>query len=309
MLNFILKITALITLIILTISGIILVRNDIDYNYFAAIADKHKYAQSIKKPKIILAGGSSLAFGIASDSIEKKLNRPVVNLGLYVGFGLDFILKETLSEVKKGDLVIFSVEYYLKKNEEEYSKQMAAFAYPPAYEYVGYTGWLDSFEKKAAFFSRYTRNIIFYPNRIKSPKIDDKVSDYFRKGFSQKGDLLSHLNNSPIRPLKDLAGLKKLDYSSEIQAINQFIKDVRAKQGEVYWYYPCNSQTGYDMNEEPLKFYEKQIQKNINCLKINTLKDGIYPDDCFYDTHFHLFGNCRIERTQKLIDTLKNHAF
>ena len=94
MLNFILKITALITLIILTISGIILVRNDVDYNYFAAIADKHKYAQSIIEPKIILAGGSSLAFGIASDSVEKKLNHSVVNLGLYVGFGLDFILKE-----------------------------------------------------------------------------------------------------------------------------------------------------------------------------------------------------------------------
>lgn len=309
MLNFILKITILIALIILTISGIILVKHDIEQNYFAAIIDKHKYAQSIKKPKIILAGGSGLAFGIASDSIEKRLNHPVVNLGIYSGFGLDFILKEALSEVKKGDLVIFSIEYYLKNNEEEYSKQMAAFAYPPAYEYVGYTGWLDSFEKKVAFYSRYTRNIVFYPNRIRFPKIDDTISDYFRKGFSQKGDLLSHLNNSPVRPLRDLADLKKLNYSSEIQAINQFIKDVRAKEGEVYWYYPCYSQTGYEMNEESLKFYEKQIQKNINCLKINTLKDGIFPDDCFYDTHFHLFSNCRIVRTQKLIDTLKNHAF
>ena len=305
MLNFILKITALISLIILTLSGIILVRNDIEQNYFAAIADKHKYAQSIQKPKIILAGGSNLAFGIASDSIEKKLNRPVVNLGLYVGFGLDFILQETLSEVKNGDLVILSIEYYLKNNEEEYSKQMAVFAYPPAYEYVGYTDKLDEFEKKAAFFSRYTRNLIFFPNRIKSPQIDDKISDYFRNGFSQKGDLLSHLNNPPIRPLNDLAGLKNLNYSNEIQIINQFIIKVRARGGKVYWYYPCYSQTGYNMNKESLNFYEKQIQNNINCLEINTLQDGIYPDECFYDTHFHLFGDCRIERTQKLINKLK----
>lgn len=286
-----------------------MVSNDVEQNYFATIADKHKYAQSIQKPKIILAGGSNLAFGIASDSIEKKLNRPVVNLGLYVGFGLDFILQETLSEVKKGDLVILSIEYYLKKDEEEYSKQMAAFAYPAAYEYVGYTNWMDSFEKKAAFFSRYTRNLIFFPNRIKSPQIEDKISDYFRKGFSQKGDLLAHLNNPPIRPLNDLAGLKKRNYLLEIQVINQFITDVRLKGGEVCWYYPCYSQTGYELNREPLEYYEKQIQRNINCLKINTLKDGIYPDDCFYDTHFHLFGSCRIERTQKLIDSLENHAF
>ena len=30
-----------------------MVRNDIEANYFAAIVDKHKYAQSIRKPKII----------------------------------------------------------------------------------------------------------------------------------------------------------------------------------------------------------------------------------------------------------------
>jgi hypothetical protein len=219
------------------------------------------------------------------------------------------MLQETLSEVKKGDLVVLSIEYYLTKPGDDYSKQMAAFAYSPAYAYVGYENWLDVLEKKAAFFSRYTRNLIFFPNRIKSPQIDDKISDYFRKGFSQKGDLLAHLNNPPIRPLNDLAGLKNLNYSVEIQAINQFIKDVRAKGGEVYWLYPCYSQTGYDMNKGALEYYEKQIEKNVNCLKINHLKDGIYPDDCFYDTHFHLFGNCRIERTQKLIDTIKNYAF
>ena len=309
MLNFIIKITTLITLIISTIGGIIFLQDDSEENYFAAITDKHKYAQSIQKPKIILAGGSSLAFGISSDSIENSLQRPVVNLGLYGGFGLDFILQETLSEVKKGDLVILSTEYYLKKSGDDYSKQMAAFAYPPAYNYVGYTNFLDLLEKKASFFSRYTRNLIFFPNRIKSPQVDDKISDYFRKGFSQKGDLLAHLNNPPKRPLNDLAGIESQNYSAEIQTINEFIKEVRAKGGEVNWYFPCYSQTGYNMNKEALNYYEKQIQKKINCFKINILSDEIYPDDCFYDTHFHLFGNCRIERTQKLIETIKNHAF
>ena len=309
MLNFIIKITTLITLIISTIGGIIFLQDDSEENYFAAITDKHKYAQSIQKPKIILAGGSSLAFGISSDSIENSLQRPVVNLGLYGGFGLDFILQETLSEVKKGDLVILSTEYYLKKSGDDYSKQMAAFAYPPAYNYVGYTNFLDLLEKKASFFSRYTRNLFFFPNRIKSPQVDDKISDYFRKGFSQKGDLLAHLNNPPKRPLNDLAGIESQNYSAEIQTINEFIKEVRAKGGEVNWYFPCYSQTGYNMNKEALNYYEKQIQKKINCFKINTLSDEIYPDDCFYDTHFHLFGNCRIERTQKLIETIKNHAF
>lgn len=308
MFNFFIKITTLITLIISTIGGIITVRNDVEENYVAAIADKHKYAQSIQNRKIILAGGSNLAFGIASDSIQKIIGLPVVNLSLYVGLGLDFILYETLSEVKKGDLVILSIEYYLKKPGDDYSKQMAAFAYSPANAYVGYENWLDMLEKKAAFFSRYTRNLLFFPNRIKSPQIKDKISDYFRKGFSQKGDLLAHLNNAPVRPLSDLDGLENLNYSLEIQTINQFIEEVRAKGGEVCWFYPCYSQTGYEMNKEALEYYQKQIEKKINCLKVNRLEEGIYSDDCFYDTHFHLYGNCRTERTQKLIDTIKKYA-
>ncbi len=305
MLKFFIKITLIFTLILSSIFGVILVfSNEIKENYFAAIVDKHQYAQSIPKPKIILAGGSNLAFGIASDSIEKALNRPVVNLGLYAGFGLDFVLKETLSEVKKGDLVILSPEYYLKHDGDDYSKQMAAYAYSPAYAYVGETDFMDKIKKRASFFVRYTRNLIFYPNRIKSPKIEDKISDYFRKGFSQKGDLLAHLNNPPLRPLGDLEDLQNQDYSSEIESINQFIQAVEQKGGKVFWYYPSYSKTGFNKNKIALTFYENQVQNKVKCPKINNLQDDIYPDECFYDTHFHLFGSCRIDRTQKLIKLL-----
>ena len=113
--KFLLKITAFISLIVLSIYVIIYVvnRDDVNVAFVAAIADKHQYAQSILEPKIILVGGSNLAFGIASDSIEKALEKPVVNFGLYAGFGLTFVLKEAVTEVKKGDVIVLCPEYYL----------------------------------------------------------------------------------------------------------------------------------------------------------------------------------------------------
>ena len=60
----------------------------------AAIIDKHAHADSIKAGKIILAGGSNLAFGIDSKQLEETLGMPVVNLGLHAGLGLHFILEE-----------------------------------------------------------------------------------------------------------------------------------------------------------------------------------------------------------------------
>lgn len=296
-------------MIVLSIYVVIFIinRDDVNIAFVAAIADKHRYAQSIQKPKIILVGGSNLAFGIASDSIEKALNKPVVNFGLYAGFGLTFVLKEAISEVKEGDVVMLCPEYYLRKPGDNFSKQMAVFAYPLADDFVEYDDFIDRIAIKAEFYSRYARNLIFLPNRIKLPSVNDTISGYFRKGFNKNGDAISHLNNPPIQPLGDLFDIKDEDYSLEIQEINQFINEVRQKQASVFWYYPSFSQEGYDKNKKKLIVYEKLIQDKINCPKINQIKDEIYPVSCFYDTHFHLNAPCRLKRTQKLIKLLKQN--
>jgi hypothetical protein len=305
--KFLLKITTFVALIVLSIYVVIFIinRDDVNVAFVAAIADKHQYAQSIHEPKIILVGGSNLAFGIASDSIEKALKKPVVNFGLYAGFGLTFVLKEALSEVKKGDVIVLCPEYYLRKPGDNFSKQMAVFAYPPADDFIEYDNFIDRLAIKGEFYSRYARNLIFLPNRIKSPSINDTISGYFRKGFNRNGDALSHLNNPPVQPLGDLFDIKDKDYSLEIQDINQFINVIRQKKANVFWYYPSFSQVGYDKNKKKLIVYEKLIYDKINCQKINQIKDEIYPVDCFYDTHFHLNATCRLERTNKLIKLLK----
>ncbi len=307
--KFLLKILTFIALIVLSIYVIIFIINQDDVNvaFVAAIADKHQYAQSIQEPKIILVGGSNLAFGIASDSIEKALKKPVVNFGLYAGFGLTFVLKEALSEVKKGDIVVLCLEYYLRKPGDNFSKQMAVFAYPPADNFIEYENLIDRLTIKSEFYSRYARNLIFLPNRIKSPSINDTISGYFRKGFNRNGDALSHLNNPPVSPLGDLFDIKDEDYSLEIQEINQFITEIKREQASVFWYYPSYSQAGYDKNEKKLDVYERLINNKINCPKINQIKDEVYPVYCFYDTHFHLNAKCRLVRTEKLIKLLKQN--
>ncbi len=303
--KFYFKIFYFFTLIILTYFGILfLFRDDIERHYLATIVDKHQYAQSITQPKIILTGGSNLAFGIDSDSIEKQVQRPVVNLGLYAGLGLDLILKETLSEVKKGDLVILCPEFYLKKEGEEFTKQTVRFFYPNANAFLEQEDWDVDLKKKLSFYIRYCRNLIFYSNR-KSQLIEDNSSDYFRKGFSEKGDLLSHLNNSPKRPLKDLETFQKQDYSEEIKLINWFIKEVNAREAKVIWAFPSYSVTGYLHNKSSLEFYEKQIKLEVNCLIINDIKDKVYPDTLFYDTNYHLGKDGRQKNTERLIEQLK----
>ena len=48
-----------------------------------------------------------------SKLVESELKMPVVNLGLHAGLGLEFILNEISSQMKSGDEVVISLEYYL----------------------------------------------------------------------------------------------------------------------------------------------------------------------------------------------------
>src|SRR5688572_21345445 len=72
-------------------------------NYLAATIDKHQRLAGTRPPRIIFIGGSNLPFGIKSDMMQKELGRPIVNMGLVAGLGIDFLLKEVAGQVRAGD--------------------------------------------------------------------------------------------------------------------------------------------------------------------------------------------------------------
>ena len=54
-------------------------------NYLMANRDKLHVLSATISPKVVLVGGSNLAFGIDSELISKSLGMPVVNMGLHAG--------------------------------------------------------------------------------------------------------------------------------------------------------------------------------------------------------------------------------
>ena len=63
-------------------------------NYLASSIDKHYRLDSLGSPRLILVGGSNLAFGVDSKYMEQRLGMPVVNMATHAGLGMDFILSE-----------------------------------------------------------------------------------------------------------------------------------------------------------------------------------------------------------------------
>jgi hypothetical protein len=80
-------------------------------NYLLSILEKEKLARTTPSPKILLIGGSNLAFGIDSKEIEDSLGLNVVNMGLYAKLGLKYMLAQARPYIKAGDVAVVVPEY------------------------------------------------------------------------------------------------------------------------------------------------------------------------------------------------------
>lgn len=72
---------------------------------------KDVFAERMKSPKIVLLGGSAMAFSIDSSVIEEMCGMPVINLGLHAGLPFRFCLESVSRHVKKGDVVVVALEF------------------------------------------------------------------------------------------------------------------------------------------------------------------------------------------------------
>src|SRR4051812_20824293 len=82
--------------------------------YMAASIDKHRLLEQQPSPRILLIGGSNVAFGYDSPEIKRRLApyNPV-NMGVHVGLGVDIMLGEVEPLLQPGDVVVVSFEYAL----------------------------------------------------------------------------------------------------------------------------------------------------------------------------------------------------
>ena len=80
-------------------------------NSFVGVLDeKVERLASIEGKKVVVVGGSSVAFGLDSALMEEYLGMPVVNFGLYAAIGTKAMLDLSLPHIGEGDIVVLAPE-------------------------------------------------------------------------------------------------------------------------------------------------------------------------------------------------------
>ena len=88
----VLLILAILSVLLLPAAAAILTPSAYSSTFVGVLDEKVERLASIKGKKVVVVGGSSVAFGLDSALMEEHLGMPVVNFGLYAAIGTKAML-------------------------------------------------------------------------------------------------------------------------------------------------------------------------------------------------------------------------
>lgn len=280
-------------------------KNIVGSDFMAAMLDKHQRVDNIHSSKIIFAGGSNLAFGLNSRKIEDEFSIPVVNLGLNAALGLDFMLNELKDEMKKGDIVFLSPEYFLAPDGNYKFKKNAALHCNLAYNYFE-----SNLKDEILLDLDETRlNLTIDQDELNAAlSLNKEMQEvYSRKAFNKYGDVIAHLNKKHHSILNDKKNMK-YKYWAGIDRLNDFYNYAKLKGVSVYFLYPNLASSEYAHNKEVIEKLSVDVSNNLKIEILNQPNDFVFSDELFFDTVYHLTKIGREMRTSKLIQMIRKNA-
>ncbi len=262
--------------------------------YYAALVDKVHNLQTLKKQKkIVLVGGSNVAFGFNSRLIEEEFPEyKVVNFGLYAMLGTKIMMDLALDCIGKGDLVFvipeinnqstslfFSPESTLKAIEDD----MSILQKLPKENRDSVTG---------SYFS-------FVANRAKQRTIIEPTGVYQRKSFNKYGDISyeeKDENDLPIRAANRMSlhydPTMVVDFAETIgdgffDYLNGYDKQIKKKKAELFYAFsPVDEKAVVNMSAATDYYWS--IRESLSCKVIGNPQEYVMDPHFFFDSNFHL---------------------
>ncbi|HEY4954846.1 MAG TPA: hypothetical protein VII02_08155 [Gemmatimonadaceae bacterium] len=286
-----------------------------DDNYLAAVLEKDHLIRTTPSPKIILVGGSNLAFGIDSRMMQDSLGLRVVNMGLYAKLGLRYMLAQVKPYINRGDIVLIVPEYdqFYGNFSEGDQTLNTALLYAPAdriRDFVKSYSVIDvvlrpRVESVRRSFFQATASAFGVKDKYFPP---DTNPVYNRHSFNQFGDVVSHLGKKSMNPdsiyVKELPPAKEFN-NRTLNELNEIGDAARERGAHAYFLFPSYIDRSYSINTSQIAWLNDRLSRRMNVPILGSPADFVYPSNWFFDTRFHLNALGRGPRTVKTIDILR----
>lgn len=267
----------------------------------ANINTQHNVLTQSVSPKLIYFGGSNALFGIDSERLENKIQRPVVNYSIQAGLPLSFYIREISPYLSKGDVVLLVLEYgYYFGNVNEESITSIIETYPS-----GISSLLPEYWQDAPFY--FKKVLLRQLQRMASA--DSADTDTFKREYNKWGDAVYMLDydgeitmdtgNGTIQPVANID-------PEIIQEIKQFGEFAESKGARVLITYPSMWNKQFDPQKENAMALDNYLRQQLPGMVISTPTQYTFTKQYISNTSYHLDRAGREIRTDMIIDDLVN---
>ncbi|HTA61735.1 MAG TPA: hypothetical protein VK835_04740 [Bacteroidia bacterium] len=272
----------------------------------AAIIDKHEALNKIKTEKIVFVGGSNLSFGLDSKKIVAAYKKPVINMGVHAGIGLEYIMNDVKAYINRGDVVVLVPEYenfYTDNFYGEMELVSVLFDIDPAgRKHVNAKQWEHLLKYIPTYSAKKIKNYI--PTLFHKSSLATEIDIYDRRSFNEFGDAYIHwvLPNQNYMPSKRNSGNEKINLEV-IEFIKNFKEYVEGKGAKLVMLPPVIEEQSYNNQDKMINEIEAALaQNNIGFMvKPDTYK---FTADYFFNSYYHLNKKGVDKRTEMVIGNL-----
>ncbi len=276
-------------------------------DYLSAMDSKTSLLQDGNGGRLVLVGGSNMAFGLSCDQLRDGTGREVVNLGLHAGVGLNVMLRQAESGIGTGDVVVVSLEY------EHFDRRLGEELWPTLVEHQGIeSDWL-SWDDGAALLDnvRYylsgalRRTALSVAGRYTGPNALYRASSFDRQGCIVPDVLESPEDVSSRRYFGGSYSGLRLNWA--LAQLSHFAENMKDKGATVVFVHPPTLESAYKPAQVGLEAIHKRLLEN-GFTVLSKPEEAVLPDRLFYDTEYHLGPEGQQRRTAWLIAHLAEQA-
>ena len=292
--------------ILIVVETALLLPGQFDHLYLGELADKYQRLRSFDdENKIIIIGGSSVAFGIKSPLIEANVGMPVVNFGLYGPLGTTIMMDLTRGHINEGDIVILAPETDHQTMSMYFNGEGMWQSCDSDLTMLLKVRSHNWGEMLGSFWQFAQRKFMFY--RYGKPEPDGV---YDHDSFDDYGDIIFTREQPTMDDWFDTEVLVDLDTSiiddDYIDYVNGYIDYCQRRGATVYWSWPPMNELAVQQDEAGILTYATYVREHIRCQIISDITDYIMDAGYFYDTNYHVTDRGAIVHSSHLIQDLEN---
>lgn len=269
-------------------------------HYLYGARMKNERLDTLASPRLVLVGGSNVAFGIESGLFQDSLRYNVHNAALSAGMGLRYIMGQVVERLRDGDVVVIMPEYQHFYGEAYGVDEVLS----QSIMYVGLSSLNGlNVQQLLNFVAGVPKAVVGNVVALFRPMSREDV--YSSLGLNQFGDVDAHYGmvSKSFQPMV-VDGEIDYDYVDEFSSQ---VSKLRADGHTVYIFPPVMIQSVYDQNQGKIDALAAEL-----CLRGVGFEVAptamLQPDSLAYDTPYHMSYPAAHDNSLRLLHYFKQHG-